>query len=240
MPEVAARPRGSWRSPASLGGDKSDSTPNSCQPLAQIRKRSKACGRPPPRPRGEGGMGLAAQIHRQRPGGLREVGPRRRRVRPAGSFRQRPSGVQPVPRGTWGGAGSRWRSPRCCGHPGQAVRHWLSSGAYGWRARLQAQTGPPAPGTLGPGSQPRPQSSKHTQPIGPAAAPGRTGTCPRPPAPRPPRQRLSSPPLGRRPGLWVTGGVRWRSLTPEHHRFNAKTSPSQSAQLRSYIKKWGF
>lgn len=66
MPEVAARPRGSWRSPASLGGDKSDSTPNSCQPLAQIRKRSKACGRPPPRPRGEGGMGLAAQIHRQR------------------------------------------------------------------------------------------------------------------------------------------------------------------------------
>lgn len=63
MPEDAARPRGSRRNPAGLGGDKSDSTPDSCQPLAQIRKCSKACGRPPPRPRGEGGMGLAAQSH---------------------------------------------------------------------------------------------------------------------------------------------------------------------------------
>ena len=72
--------------------------------------------------------------------------------------------------------------PGAAGTLGQAARRWLSSGPYGWHARLQGQTGPPAPGTLGPGSQPRPQSSKHTQPAGPAAAPGRTGTFPTAPS----------------------------------------------------------
>ena len=154
MPEDAARPRGSCRSPASLGGDKSDSTPDSCQPLAQIRKHSKACGRPPPRPRGEG-MGLAAQIHCQRPG-LQEAGPRRRRVRPAGSFRQRPSRVEPVPRGTWGGAGSRWRPPRCCGHPGASC----AALAQLWALRMACQ----AAGTDGP------PCPRHSRPWEPAQA----------------------------------------------------------------------
>lgn len=128
--EDAARPRGSWRSPAGLGGDKSDSTPDSCQLPSRIRKRSKACGRPPPRSQGEGGMGLAAQIHCQRPGHLREAGPQRRRVRPAGSFRQRPCRAR-----TW--------NP-CQGAPGGRSR--LEASQALWAPWARPSGAGPAPG----------------------------------------------------------------------------------------------
>ena len=232
-----ARPRGSWRSPAGLGGDKNDSTPDSCQLPSWIRKRSKACGRPPPRSRGEGGMGLDAQIHCQRPGHLREAGPQRRRVRPAGSFRQRPCRArtwnphQGVPGGRSRLEASQalwvpWARPSSAGPaPGP------TDGVTGCRDRRN-----PAPqALLARGASPGHSPPNTHSPQAPRPPPGT-----REPAPRPPRQQLSSLPLGRYPGLWVTGGVRWRSLTPERHRFNAKTSPSKSAQLRSYIKKWGF
>lgn len=194
-PEESHRPR--WR--------QKQFHADSCQPLAQIRKCSKACGRPPPRLRGEGGMGLAAQSHCQWPGRLREAGPRRQCVRPAGSFRQRPSRVEPARRGPWreeqAAAGGL---PRAAGTLGQAARCWPSSGAYGWRARLQGQRDTPAPGTLSPGSQPRPQSSKHTQPAGPAAAPGCTGTCPTAPS-----SAALLPTTGLAPGAL---GDRWRAV----------------------------
>lgn len=135
-----------------------------------------------------------------------------------------------------GGAGGCWRPPRRCGHPGAGCTEL----AQLWGLRMACQgaetDGRPCP--------------RHSRPREPAQATVlQTHTARRPrgrprgaqePAPRPPRQLLSSPPLGRHPGLWVTGGVRWRSLTPEHHGSDAETSPSNSAQLRSYIKKWGF
>lgn len=175
-------------------------------------------------------MGLAAQSHCQWPGRLREAGPPGDSVCGLLGASSAPPGWNPC-RGAPGeeqAAGFyALRAPW-----GRVARCWPSSGAYGCMWPGCRDRGTP-PGTPVPGAQATVLQT-HTA-RSPAGRPGHTGTCP-----TAPRQLLSSPPLGRHPGLWVTGGVRWRSLTPEHHGSDAETSPSNPAQLRSYIKKWGF
>lgn len=178
-------------------------------------------------------MGLAAQSHCQWPDAC-ELGLGDSVCGLLGAS-QGPSRVEPKAEGPLeGGAGGCWRPPTRCGHPGAGCA--VLAQLWGLRMACQAAgtEGRPCPRHSAPGASPGHSPPNTHSPQAPWPPPGAQE-----PAPRPPRQLLSSPPLGRHPGLWVTGGVR-RSLTPEHHGSDAETSPSNLAQLRSYIKKWGF